>query len=187
MVMNIDLEPSPLGELLREVEFEYMNTYCKVVLLKDVPRLEVAGITMENLKQGNVLQLRKWAADKLVEMGMAKWAEPIVDLNYLSQLLWKEKNNVTELQEVPRYFDMEVKRLIDEASKTSKEKADEIRRRLMDIISLRLLKLLSYAAKRIRPATINRMTPEESMLFEFVMKLVNDWVSHVCPKGGTEV
>lgn len=180
--MSIDLELSPLGDLLREVELEYMNTYCKVVLLKDVPRLEVAGIIMENLKQGNVLQLRRWAADKLVEMGVAKWTDSVVDLNYLSQLLWKEKNNVIELQEVPKYFYMEVKSLIDEVSKTSKEKADEIRRRLMDIISLRLLKLLSYAAKRIRPATINRMTPEESMLFELVMRLVNEWISHVCPK-----
>ncbi|MCS7136659.1 MAG: hypothetical protein RMJ14_05935 [Nitrososphaerota archaeon] len=185
--MNIDLGTPPLNELLKEVELEYTNTYCRVVLLKDLPRLEVAGITMENLKQGNIIQLRKWAADKLVEIGVAKWAELTIDLNYLSQLLWKEKNNITELQEVPKYFYMEVKKLIDEVSKTSKDKAEEIRRRLMDITSLRLLKLFSYAAKRIRPATTNRMTPEESILFELVMKLVNEWVSHVCPKESVEV
>ncbi|MCL7388102.1 MAG: DNA replication complex GINS family protein [Thaumarchaeota archaeon] len=187
MTMNIDTELSTLSESLKEVELEYLNAYCKVVLLKDVPRLEVAGITMENLKQGNVLQLRKWAADKLVEAGVAKRADLTVDLNYLSQLLWKEKNNVTELQEVPKYFYMDAKRLIEEVSKASKEKAEEVRRRLMDIVSLRLLKLFSYAAKRIKPATIDRMTPEENILFELVMGLVNEWMSHVCPKGGEEV
>jgi len=185
--MNTDPELSPLSESLKEIELEYLNAYCKVVLLKDVPRLEVAGTIMENLKQGNVLQLRRWAAEKLVEAGVAKRAELMVDLNYLSQLLWKEKNNVTELQEIPKYFYMDAKRLIEETSKASKEKADEVRRRLMDIISLRLLKLFSYAAKRIRPATINRMTPEESVLFELIVGLVNEWISHVCPRGGEEV
>jgi DNA replication initiation complex subunit (GINS family) len=82
---------------------------------------------------------------------------------------------------------MDAKRLIEEVSKASKEKAEEVRRRLMDIVSLRLLKLFSYAAKRIKPATIDRMTPEENILFELVMGLVNEWMSHVCPKGGEEV
>ncbi len=184
--MSAYLEPPPLSELLKEVEFEYMNAYCKVVLLKDVPRLEVPGAVMENLKQGNVLQLRRWVANKLVEAGIAKWAETTIDLNYLSQLLWKEKN-IAEIQELPKYFYMEVKSLIEETSKTNKEKADEIRRKLMDIISLRLLKLFSYAAKRVKLATSDRMTSEENILFELVMRLINEWVYHVCPKGGAEV
>ncbi|PUA31190.1 MAG: hypothetical protein B9J98_07265 [Candidatus Terraquivivens tikiterensis] len=180
-MMSTGLWLSSLGDLLREVEVEYMNSYCKVVLLRDVPRLEVMGTTIENLKQGNVLQLRKWVADKLVEMGVARFLELSVDTNYLSQLLWRERNNTADLQEVPKYFYMETRRLIEEASRVSKERAEEIRRRLMDIASLRLLKLLSYAAKRVRPATASRMTPEESLLFEQVIRLVNEWLSYVCP------
>ncbi|MEM2910763.1 MAG: hypothetical protein QXO01_06855 [Nitrososphaerota archaeon] len=178
--MSADLRLSFFDELLKEVEVEYMNSYCKIVLLRDVPRLEVMGVTMENLKQGSVLQLRRWVADKLVELGVAKWAELTVDLNYLSQLMWKERNNTIDLQEVPRHFYMETKRLIEETSKVSKERAEEIKRKLMDIASLRLLKLFSYVVKRIKPAAASKMTPEESILFEATMKLVNEWLSHVC-------
>lgn len=153
---------------LRAVEIEFENSLEEVILLKDIQKLNLPSAALTNLKAGSSLRIHHWVAEKLFERGLAKPAEDLLDMKAILQLRWKEKNNPTELQPLPRYFYLKAKRLASSGE-------SELMMHLKDIYSLRLAKIMGFAAKRIPPSLVRNLTPEEEALYKQLLDLVNAW------------
>ena len=157
-------------EALRRVKVEFENSLEEIMLLKDIQRLNLPSGLIENLKAGTSLRIYRWAANRLIEKGLAKPVEEILDLKKVLQLRWKEKNDPGELQPLPDYFYLRVK---------NETPNDEILPHLKDIYSLRLSKIMSFAAKRIPPSMIENLTAEEEVLYEHLLGIVNVWYEFI--------
>jgi len=161
-----------IEEGTKELELEYLNSTAKVTITRDIPRLSISGQVFENVKKDSILQVRQWMAEKMVETGVAQRTDHEVTVQQLMQLEWKEKNSVTELQPLGRYFYVEARR-------SAEHGPPELGERLRDIATLRMLKILNYASRRVRPDIRGRLTPEEEMLFQSVSVLVEEWMKRI--------
>ncbi|MCF8885501.1 MAG: hypothetical protein QW655_06585 [Nitrososphaerota archaeon] len=174
--MGIEMLVEEFRRLLKLIEIEYENSEKKIVISKDTQRLTLPGQIYENLKKGTTLSIARWIIPKLVEAGLVEREEKSNDLMFLKQLEWKEKNNPRELQEVSRYFYLEMKQ--------EYERDPQLKSILMDIISLRLHKIIGFAAKRIDPSLIQNLTREEEVLYQTIRSIVDEWLRYVSPSGG---
>jgi len=166
-----------VGEVAEETRLEYMNNSVKVVLTTDVPKFTVAGKTYENLSKGAVINVKQWVADVLVSAGLADYVARTYNVNQLMQVEWREKNNPSDLQPLPRYFYVEWARAANEGDK-------ELAKRLKDILTMRLMKIVSLAAKRLDGEVVKKMTPEETALHNAVYKIVDRWTRSFNLEGG---
>ncbi|MCL7382831.1 MAG: DNA replication complex GINS family protein [Thaumarchaeota archaeon] len=175
--MGVEVVIEEFRKLLELIKLEYDNSEKKVVLLKDVQKLVLPGQIFENLRRGTTLIVSKWAAAKLYEAGIVEYGDKVVDLKNLIQLEWKEKNNPGELQELPRYFYLMIR---EDADKLDQN----IKNIIVDVISLRLNKILGFASKRIDASLVENLTREETLLYEIIRGLIDEWLRFISPIGG---
>lgn len=176
--MAAELVAEEFKALLRRVEVEFQNSLEEVILSKDLQKLSLPSGTLENLRAGSRLRVFRWVAKKLIEKGIAKPVDEIMDRKNILKLRWKEKNNPSELQPLPEYFYLRVRDLLSER--------DDVLPDLMDIHALRLNKLMNLAAKRISPTLLENLTAEEKVFYQTLLSLVNTWFKFVEP-GGKEI
>jgi len=156
------------GDVFEENRLEYLHTVVKVVLTADLPKLVVGGRVIEETRKGSVLNIWLWAADLLVKMGLAEYVSKPPSTTLLMQLEWKEKNNPSEIQPLPRHFYVEWAREV--------EKGDtEVAKRLADILTMRIMKIVSLAAKRLDGEVVRKLTPEEKALYREIYTTVEKW------------
>ena len=110
---------------------------------------------------------------------MAKPAEDFLDLKTVLQLKWKERNEPGELQPLPAYFYLRARQELSKGD-------GEILQHLRDIYSLRLSKIMSFAAKRTPASMIENLTPEEEVLYENLLGIVNAWYEFMGGGGESE-
>lgn len=170
---------------LRELELEYLNGHTKIVLKKDVPKLVIEDKVKENLKQGTLIQVRRWYANELLKAKIASLAEDQIDESTIIQLEWKERNNPSEVQPLSNYFYFDMKRILKELQDDQRREA--LYHRLIDIITLRLSKILEFSFKGKSREIEQKLTLQEKLLYRIVSQLVNQWLSYlketVNPRG----
>ena len=159
-------------QALKMVEVEFKNSLEEVLMLKDVQKLNLPSGAIENLKAGSSLRVYHWVAEKLFEKEVAKPAEDLLDMKTILQLRWKEKSEPAELQPLPSYFYLRVKKAVSQGD-------FDLIPHLKDIFSLRLAKMMSFAAKRIPASMIENLTAEEKVFYEHLLSIVNAWYEFI--------
>lgn len=171
--MTLSFYEMEISRKIKDIEMEYLNSFIKIVLIRNIPYLEVNNEVYNDLKQGTVLNVRRWIGEKLIEAKVAKYEEDKIDINYLRQLEWKERNIINEVQEVPKYFYLMVKEKMKYCSEEEKREFYNI---IQDIISLRLAKLIRIA---MMPTSIRdidkKISIEEEILFEALKSIIENW------------
>jgi hypothetical protein len=176
--MTLSFYEIEISRKIKDIEIEYLNSFIKIVLIRNIPYLEINSEVYNDLKQGTVLNVRRWVGEKLIEAKVAKYEEDKIDINYLRQLEWKERNIINEVQEVPKYFYLMVKEKMKYCNE--EEEKRELYNIIQDIISLRLAKLIRIATM---PASIRdidkKISIEEEVLFKVLKSIIENWKKEV--------
>ncbi|MEM2083311.1 MAG: hypothetical protein QXV10_02230 [Nitrososphaerota archaeon] len=171
--MSLSFYETEIFRKIKDIEMEYLNSFIKIVLIRSIPYLEINNEVYNDLKQGTVLNVRRWIGEKLIEAKVAKYEEDKIDINYLRQLEWKERNIINEVQEVPKYFYLMIREKMKYCNEEEKKEFYNI---IQDIISLRLAKLIRIA---IMPTSIRdidkKISIEEEILFEALKSIIENW------------
>ncbi|MEM2927468.1 MAG: hypothetical protein QXP60_00650 [Nitrososphaerota archaeon] len=171
--MILSFYETEISRKIKDIEMEYLNSFIKIVLIRNIPYLEINNEVYNDLKQGTVLNVRRWIGEKLIEAKVAKYEEDKIDINYLRQLEWKERNIINEVQEVPKYFYLMIREKMKYCNEEEKKEFYNI---IQDIISLRLAKLIRIA---IMPTSIRdidkKISIEEEILFEALKSIIENW------------
>ncbi|MEM3508420.1 MAG: hypothetical protein QXN52_03900 [Nitrososphaerota archaeon] len=171
--MTLSFYETEISRKIKDIEMEYLNSFIKIVLIRNIPYLEINNEVYNDLKQGTVLNVRRWIGEKLIEAKVAKYEEDKIDINYLRQLEWKERNIINEVQEVPKYFYLMIREKMKYCNEEEKKEFYNI---IQDIISLRLAKLIRIA---IMPTSIRdidkKISIEEEILFEALKSIIENW------------
>ncbi len=162
-------------EAINENLLEYLHTPVKIMVTKDISKINYAGKTINDLKKGSVLNVWQWVADVLISMECAEYVSKPLTTTQLMQLEWREKNNPGDIQPVPKFFYVEWLR---EAAKGDKEAS----RRVADIMTMRMIKVVLVAAKRLDGEILKKMTPEEEVLYRKIYSIVERWIKSLSPK-----
>lgn len=174
------------GEEVEGADLQFLSSPAKVVLTKDLPELALAGGKVGPLKAGQEAELAYWMAEKLVELGFAKFKEEITLLN-LSKVRWREtmpsSRQVPKLEKnfycVLRRF---LRRLAGEGRKDPSKLKDYERAVSLskDIINCRVRKIASLAAAPAAPEDLlENLSAEEAGLYGKLRNIIHEWKKSV--------
>jgi len=189
------LSAEPLTSI-RDADFIFKNTPVKIMVNRNCPEIELAGLKVGPFQEGKEYEVRFWIAQELKKAGIARFRkEELLDLVKLNKIHWKERVQASQqVAALPEDFYPRLRRyLIDLKSgaikKTEKMRDYEKARRLSrDIINLRLKKIVSLASS---PAQTNQilgnLTKEERVVYDRLYGIISEWRTKILKtKGGSE-
>jgi len=148
-----------------------------VRVTQDIAQLTVAGGRYRDLQRGSQLSLPMWAAEILIDAGLAEPLEGRIDVQRMVQLLWRERRSLTELVELPPKIYHVLRLSTSRPSGVDPETVKTVRLYFKDLVSLRLSKLIGYASKGVDPDLVQRMTDEERELYLRLRDVIGVWLS----------
>lgn len=169
---------------INDIEFEFDNRTVRIIILQELPQIEVLGKKLGPFKNGDETDVPRWVAAEMVDSGVAKYREKEgLTLQDLSKVHWKEAlPSSRQIPQLDQDFYCSLKHLISslkEEGKKDIEKLKEYEKALSisnDIINCRLRKLVTYAASAYQSSDLfKNLTPEEKALLEDLTDLITVW------------
>ncbi|WP_455367987.1 hypothetical protein [[Eubacterium] cellulosolvens] len=169
---------------INDMEFEFENNTIRIIILQELPDLEVLGKKLGPFKKGDETDVPRWAAAEIVNSGAAKYREKEgITLQELSKVHWKEAlPSSRQIPQLDRDFYSNLRHLLSslkEEGKKDIEKLKEYEKALStsnDIVNCRLRKLVTFAASAYQSTDlIKNLTPEEKVLLEDLTDLIAIW------------
>jgi len=173
-----------IGERVGAVELSFRNEPCRVVALKPIPKMEVAGRVIGPVEEGVEVELPIWVADRLVEAGYVKHSvSGELTLVELTKVHWRESlPKSRSVSTLPPDFYCKLRRMLGELKAKGQrdmEKLKEYEKAMSisnDVLNCRLKKIVSLASSQYQTEEVKRnLTSEERILLEEVSKLIKDW------------
>jgi hypothetical protein len=178
-------EQIALKQMLERREREYLLGKTTVKMRSSVENLDVGDFRIEQLSEGESIELPRWVADELIGQGLAEAAEGPFE-NEIFRTLSKEKMmGPLQLSTLPGDFYVKMRRRLGQLSagvadgKMKKEELERLRAVCYDLVGIRLSKLLSLSSSSTSASSLaDKLTPEESTFFAVSQSLSKEW------KGG---
>jgi len=181
---------------IRDADFIFENTPVKIVVNRNCPEIELAGLKVGPFQEGKEYEVRFWIAQELERAGIARFREEeLLDLVKLNKIHWKERVQASQqVASLPEDFYPRLRRYLadlkSEAIKKPEKMTDyeKATRLSHDIINLRLKKIVSLASS---PAQTNQilgnLTKEERLVYERLYRIISKWRTKILKtKGGEE-
>ncbi|MEM2214362.1 MAG: hypothetical protein QXD66_02785 [Candidatus Nezhaarchaeales archaeon] len=165
------------GELFYDVE------KVRVKVIKKVPEIKVGDEVLGPLDQNQEVEVERWIARVLKEEGYVDIIdERSVDLSLISKIAWKEVRTDQLVPLEPTFYVKARKylKILNEKAKVNPEALNEKRAvevKLTDVVNCRVQKIVSLALTGTQPPreVLDRLTPEEKVLFNEVRRLISRW------------
>ena len=167
-----------------DVDFEFENAPVRIVAVRNVSEIRVAGTVVGPYDEGREFEVKYWVAWELVKSGFARFLEGYpMDLVSLNKVQWKEPIQVgMRLSTLPEYFYPRLRRFLaqlkEEAVRdaSAAEKYSKAVRLAQDIIECRLKKIVNLAASPEQTEDILKtFSREEKILYDTLHSLVYEW------------
>lgn len=189
------MSAEPLA-FIRDADFTFENTPVKIVVNRNCPEIELAGLKVGPFQEGKEYEVRFWIARELEKAGIARLREEeLLDLVKLNKVHWKERVQSTkQISSLPEDFYPRLRRYLADLKKGAIKKPEKMRdyekaRRLSrDIINLRLKKIVSLASAPAQTnQVLNNLTREERVVYKSLHKTISEWRKEILKtKGGGE-
>ena len=173
------------SNLFKDSDVNYDNQTVKLIALKDISKMELAGEEIGPFEENNYMEVKNWIADGFIKAGLAKLASDVERLN-ITEL---QKAQVKESMQSPRRFSTLPENFYPKLRKFLKElkekpdsdpvKMNELKKASKlsaDIISSRLGKILILSSAEERDENLlKNLTLEERVLYSTLHRTVNTW------------
>jgi DNA replication factor GINS len=156
----------------------------KILFKQELPNISTASLKIEESKEGDLIEVPRWVAEVLMELGFAEIQEESFEVELLQTLSRERIQSSNHLSAMTNEFHVKLKRyldFIDRKNKLGKSKVDyeESYLHAHDLITLRIAKILPLTVGEYTPELIKKLTPEEIKLFNMVRDIVQQWKSVV--------
>lgn len=177
---------------IKDIDFDFENRTIRIVLLQELPELEILGQSANSHRKGEEMEVPRWVANEIINQGLAKYCEKEeLTIQELSKVHWREAlpgaRQIPQLEELfycrlRRFlFNLEGKGKSDIAKFKEYEKALSISN---DIVNCRLRKILTLASSPFQTSDlVKNLTLEERSLLESLSKTINYWRKEILEVG----
>ena len=182
--------PSPI----RDVDFVFENSLVRIVVNRNFPEIELAGLKVGPFEDGKEYEVQYWIASELDRAGIARFREDeLLDIKKLDKILWKEKVQQTrQVAHLEEDFYPRLRRFLSRlkaGANSNPDKMAEYRKAIglaNDIANVRLRKIVSLASSPEQTnQTLKDLAKEERVLYDDLFTIVDDWKSKIL-KGADE-
>jgi len=165
-----------------ECRFDHQKV--RLVALKSIPKLDVAGEAIGPVEKNQAFEVRNWVADELLRIGVARLDDEAARLN----LVEVQKTQIKEimqtsrrLSKLPEDFYPKLEKLLRELEKNVSNPAkavelEKVKQLATDIITSRVNKILMLSSSQEHAeAALRNLSPEEMVLYKRIHEAVNEW------------
>jgi len=186
------LSAEPLTSI-RDADFIFKNTPVKIMVNRNCPEIELAGLKVGPFQEGKEYEVRFWIAQELKRAGIARFREEeSLDLMKLNKIHWKERVQASQqVAYLPEEVYPRLRRYLADLKSGAIKKPETMRdsekaRRLSrDIINLRLKKIVSLASSPAQPRQIlGNLTKEERALYDHLYEKISKWRTEILKNQG---
>ncbi len=174
-----------MTNVIETSECKFENQKVRLVALKNIPKLDVAGEKIELVERNRAFEVRNWVADELLKSEVARLDDETARLN----LVEVQKTQIKEimqtsrrLSKLPEDFYPKLRRLLRELKEKSVSdpakaaELEKVTQLATDIITSRVNKILMFSSSQEQEEVDPRnMTGEETGLYSRIHEAVNEW------------
>jgi len=173
---------------IKDADFIYQNTPVRVIINRNCPQIQLAGLTIGPYEEGKEYEIPHWIANQLEHTGIARLREEEqLDIKKIDKTLWKEKVQQTrQLTHIEEDFYPRLRRLLANLKRQANnnpEKTTEYRKATgvaHDIVNVRLRKIIYLASSPEQTnQTLNDLTKEERILYQRLFTIINDYKTRI--------
>jgi len=171
---------------IRDREYAYLLTNTRLRMKQKTPRIDIGSIHLDPLNEGDTIDLPRWVAEVLVEMGVSENQEENFSSEVFKAVTREKIAGSDQLSTLRPDFYLKMRRQMSFSSESSGLRSGNIpdlektRTLVYDLVALRLRKILSIATSLSPPIDIkDKLTPEEYQIFDSVYSLLQSWRSLV--------
>jgi GINS complex protein len=180
------MSDQPVIRSIRDREFAYLLTGTRLRMKQKVPRIDIGSIHLDPMNEGDTIDLPRWVAEVLVEMGVSENQEENFSSEVFKAVTREKIAGSDQLSTLRPDFYLKVRRQLSFAIGSSNfrnvnvTELEKTRTLVYDLVALRLRKILSIATSLSAPTDIKeKLTPEEYQIFDAVYSLLQSWRSIV--------
>ncbi len=169
-------------ESIKDREFAYLLSGTRLKILQNISKQNIGSIHLENMNQGDVVELPRWIAEILTALGMAESQEESFASEVFKAVNREKMAGETQIAALRSDFYLKVRRHLafsNEISNLKPSLTGELERTKMliyDLVALRLRKILLIASALSPPNDIKeKLTPEEYQIFDTIYGMLQSW------------
>jgi len=179
---------------IKDADFMFENTPVKIIVNRNCPEIELAGLKVGPFEEGREYEVRFWIAQELEKTGIARLREEeLLDAVKLYKMHWKERvQSVKQISSLPEDFYPKLRRYLaglkGEAAKNPEKmkEHEKVTRLSHDIVNCRLKKIVSLASAPAQTDQIlKNLTKEERVIYERLSAIISEWRSTILKVGET--
>lgn len=169
---------------LARLQFDYSEEDVEIKLLESLKDIDFGGVEIEGGKNGRLLRLPLYLAERLVDDGKAEWTEaPYVEISQLYSLLSAEQRQPA-IQPLEKYALISIAHQLHKPQKAtdqpSSEFLDSERERMLAgfrrFLRNRNHKIIRMASQRShRRLAAKTLTSYELVLFDLITAVIEEW------------
>lgn len=156
----------------------------KVIVNRDLPKIEVNGSTFGGYAAGDLVTLPVPMAEALIKRGYASLTQQdLVTLDDVKRAHWVEGKESSELTKLDKLFYVKARL---SALSNGQGGSRELMTALRDLVSVRLRKILSMISVSptgLPQEVMDKLTIEEEILVKELTRVINPWFSRVIGGG----
>jgi hypothetical protein len=167
---------------LSDRETSFLLTNIRISIKQDLPELEIGSYKLQESHENESLDVPRWVAESLREMGFADIQEEPFDVELFRALSRERIAGPLQLSTLRSDFFLKLRHYFRslksklESNPQAKLELDKLSVSAYDLVTLRTSKILQLAASSSAPKeVVEKITPEEKALFHEVHNLVNSW------------
>lgn len=175
-------DPQTVKEILEQRERQFLLGKSRVIMRSAVENIEVGDFRIESAKDGENVELPRWAAEELVQLKLADAMEEPFETEVFKALSREKILGPFQLSSLNDEFYLKMRRRFLYLSKAMKagqvspQDYERLRSASYDLIGMRLAKLLSLSSSSTELATIaDKLTREERAFFSLSQSSSREW------------
>ncbi len=167
---------------VKDLDLGYLLDKARVTVRENLPKIEIGSVSVNEMKQGDTIELTKWIADILNEMRFAESQEESFEGEMFKALSRERIQGPTQLSTLEKDFFIRMRRFLQltkrkaEENPSLKQNYERVAVSAYDLVALRTSKLIALSTSSSPPADLpDKITPEEKILFDAAFNLVSKW------------
>jgi len=175
-------EAEDIGRVLKDAEVDFLLSKATVTMKSPLENIEAGDFKIENAKEGDTLDIPRWAAEELAQLNIADLAEEPFEMEMYKALSREKMMGPFQLSKLPADFYVRMRRRLvylrvgAEAGRVRKEDIERVRTSCYDLVGMRLGKLISLASTSTGMGDFaENITPEEKAFFGVSKSISKEW------------
>ena len=170
---------------IQDREMEYLLHPVKLIVKHNLPKITMDSFEIKESKERDIIELPRWAAEEIAELGFAEIQEESFEVEMLKALSRERIQGSNQISTLTGDFYLKLKRYLrrlkedTENKNVSKQDYDELYLKAMDLFKIRTVKLLPLTVGEDTPEIMRKVTLEEQTLFNEVRNIVQKWKNTV--------